>query len=74
MSFFGSKPPDNTIRFLTHWRGREPGLVTQELDYGVADVLVLRGIAEWCPGGLARDVRTAAPTDVRPKAKGGARG
>lgn len=69
MNIFGSKPPDNTIRFLTHWRGREPGLVTKEIDYGIADTLVTRGIAEWCPGGVAKTIETAAKVPV--KGKGG---
>lgn len=33
------------IRFVEPWRGRVPGQVDNQLDHGVADQLVIRGIA-----------------------------
>lgn len=44
--------PNNTIRFRQHWRGREPGQTTDALDYGVAQLLVQRGIAEFVANAL----------------------
>lgn len=35
------------IRFKLRWRGREPGTLDCDLDYGVKTVLVQRGIAEF---------------------------
>lgn len=39
------------IKFLLHWRGREPGQIVPVedggLSYGVADLLVIRGVAQW---------------------------
>lgn len=35
------------IKFKQQWRGREPGQVDDALDYGVQQMLVQRGIAEW---------------------------
>lgn len=35
-----------TIRFVRHWRGRSPGDVDSALDYGVAEELIRRGVAE----------------------------
>lgn len=36
-----------SIRFLRMWRNRETGSVNSNLDYGVMDTLVRRGIAEF---------------------------
>jgi hypothetical protein len=38
------------IIFLRRWRGREPGHIDSALDYGVAQLLVQRGIAQWRAG------------------------
>jgi hypothetical protein len=35
-----------TIRFVRHWRGRNPGDIDTSLDLGVAVELLRRGIAE----------------------------
>lgn len=35
------------VEFLRYWRGRQPGTVTDSLDYGVAQQLVQRGFAQW---------------------------
>lgn len=39
--------PDSTVRFKQHWRGRDAGELCSTLDYGVAQLLVQRGVAEW---------------------------
>lgn len=35
------------IRFLSDWRGYERGRVDSDLDFGIKEALVQRGVAEW---------------------------
>lgn len=42
-----SKTTQRQIKFKLNWRGREPGHVDKDLDYGVQQMLVQRQIAEW---------------------------
>ena len=58
---------DAPIRFLLRWRGREPGSVDRQLDYGVRDALVRRGIAEWADPAADPQPFTPAPA-VQPAA------
>ena len=41
------KPLNNVVKFKQMWRGRQPGQIDKNLAYGVAAMLVQRGIAEF---------------------------
>ena len=64
--------PDATIKFLRPWRGREAGQVLGTLDYGVAQTLVLRGIAQWhgVPATVTPPVLPGSFTPAKVAAKG----
>lgn len=54
-------PATAAVRLLRPWRGRPAGAVISTLTYGVAELLVLRGIAAWHGGGAPATAPTAAP-------------
>lgn len=51
-----------SIRFVRPWRRREPGQIDRDLTYGVQELLVQRGIAEWVEERRAEVV----PPEVEP--------
>jgi hypothetical protein len=53
---------DATVTFRRYWRGRQPGQVVATLDYGVAELLVTRGIAAW--GRLDNPLKLPRPEPV----------
>lgn len=60
------KEQQRSVRFLHRWRGREPGDVNSELEYGVMDALVNRKVCEWhTPQREQPRGRRAVHTDAR---------
>lgn len=58
------------IEFLRPWRGRPTGRVDSGLDYGVAQLLVQRGIARWHSGGEMQEPQQRSKQRGRAKLVG----
>lgn len=57
---------DTTIRLRLSWRGRPIGAVIPGLDFGVAELLVSRSVAEWAPGAAGTPLGQSPPVATDP--------